>query len=316
MSSDDRVAATGYRLSATGYRRTSRWRRATGYSWLLILPPLLLTAFFSVYPFIVAVQTSAHRILLTRPAQQPYVGLDNFRDVLRVTEFQNAAVKTLVFMAMSVPAVTLVGLGVALLLNQRLPGFGLLRWIVLLPWAIPLVGAGTMWRLLLHGNTGALNGLLLELGVIDEYITWLSKPTLAMIAVTMAHVWREFPLAAILFLAGRQAIASELYEVARIDGAGTFALLRDVTLPLLRPTLFIVVVYETVISISVFDLLYVLTGGGPGSATTVISWYAYAVTFKFYNLGQGAALSLLMAVAILALILVYAFVLPTSEERR
>jgi multiple sugar transport system permease protein len=291
-------------------------RRAAAYSWLLILPPLLLTAFFSVYPFIVAIDASTHRILLTRPNQQPYIGLDNFRDVLRVPEFRDAAVKTAVFVAMSVPAVTLLGLGVALLLNQRLPGFGFLRWIVLLPWSIPLVGAGTMWRLLLHGNTGALNGLLLQLGAIDEYITWLSDPALAIVAVTMAHLWREFPLAAILFLAGRQAIASDLYDVARIDGAGAFALFRDITLPLLRPTLLIVLVYETVVSISVFDLLYVLTGGGPGSATTVIAWYTYATTFKFYNLGQGAALSLLMAAALLLLILVYTVVLPTREERR
>lgn len=283
---------------------------------MLILPPLLLTAFFSIYPFLVAIDASTHRILLSRPNREPYIGLDNFRDVLSTPQFRDAAVKTVVFAAMSVPAVTLLGLGVALLLNQRLPGFGLLRWIVLLPWAIPLVGAGTMWRLLLHGNTGALNGLLLELGIVDEYITWLSKPTLAMVAVMMAHLWREFPLAAILFLAGRQAIASELYEVARIDGAGALALFRDITLPLLRPTLLIVLIYETVISMSVFDLLYVLTGGGPGSATTVIAWYAYATTFKFYNLGQGAALSLLMAGAIFVLILVYAFVLPSQEERR
>jgi len=307
MRNHDRLSAIGYRLSA---------RRSTAYSWLLILPPLALTAFFSIYPFIVAVDASTHRILLTRPKKQPYIGLDNFREVLRVAEFRDAAVNTAVFAAMTVPAVTLLGLGVALLLNQRLPGFGLLRWIVLLPWAIPLVGAGTMWRLLLHGNTGALNGLLLELGIIDEYITWLSRPTLAMVAVTMAHLWREFPLAAILFLAGRQAIASELYDVARIDGAGAFALFRDITLPLLRPTLLIVLVYETVVSMSVFDLLYVLTGGGPGSATTVLAWYTYATTFKFYNLGQGAALSLLMAAAILVVIVLYTYILPAKEERR
>lgn len=303
MSRNRPRPAIGYRLSALT-------------PWLLILPPLLLTAFFSVYPFIVAVDASTHRILLTRPKRQPYVGLDNFRDVLRVAEFRDAAVKTLVFVALSVPAVTLLGLAVALLLNQRLPGFGLLRWLVLLPWAIPLVGAGTMWRLLLHGNSGALNGVLLQLGIIHEYVTWLSKPTLAMVSVAMAHLWREFPLAAILFLAGRQAIPAELYEVARIDGAGGFALFRDITLPLLRSTLLVVLVYETVVSMSVFDLIFVLTGGGPGSATTVIAWYAYATTFKFYNLGQGAALSLLMAVAILILILVYTFALPVQEERR
>jgi multiple sugar transport system permease protein len=282
--------------------------------WIVILPALVLVGLFSVYPFIFAVQLSLHRVLLSRPDRAPFVGLGNYLDVILVPEFQLAAAKTAMFTAITVPAVAALGLGVALLLNQRLRGFGILRWVVLLPWAVPLVAAGIIWRLLLHGSYGALNGLLLQIGLVDQYITWLSDPGLALYGVALAHVWREFPLAAILFLAGLQTIPSELHEAALADGAGAWARFRHISAPLLRPSLLVVLVYETVISIGIFDMIFVLTGGGPGSATTVISWYAYASTFKFSNLGQGAALSILMAIGMLILIVVYVRVLPSRDE--
>lgn len=283
--------------------------------WLVVLPALILVGLFSLYPFIFAVQLSLHRVLLSRPDRAPFVGLGNYLDVLLVPEFQLAAAKTALFTGITVPAVAALGLGAALLLNQRLRGFGVLRWLVLLPWAVPLVAAGIIWRLLLHGSYGALNGLLLQVGLVDQYVPWLSDPNLAMYGVAMAHIWREFPLAAILFLAGLQTIPTDLHEAALADGAGALARFRYVSLPLLRPSILIVLVYETVISIGIFDMIFVLTGGGPGSATTVISWYAYASTFKFSNLGQGATLSILMTIGMLILILVYVRALPSREER-
>jgi ABC-type sugar transport system permease subunit len=209
----------------------------------------------------------------------------------------------------------LLGLGVALLLNQRLRGMALLRWIILLPWAVPLVAAGVMWRLLVHGNFGALNGMLFQLGLIDSYIPFLSNPQLALGTVAVAQVWREFPLAAILVLAGLQTVPAELYEAANIDGASALARFRHITLPLVRPSLLVVLVYETMTAVAVFDLVYVLTGGGPGNATTLFSWFAYAASFKLLNLGQGAALSLMMAVGLILLIVAYLRLLPTEGER-
>jgi multiple sugar transport system permease protein len=290
-------------------------RTASGlYRWGSVTPVVVLIALFTLFPLLYALFTSLQRVLLTQPESSPFVGLENYADVLGEAAFANAAKNTLWFAAVSVPLVTTVGLAVALLLNQRIKGFGILRVLVLLPWSIPLVSAGIMWRLLLHGNFGALNGALLQLGVIDSYTAWLSSPKLAMWSVIVVHVWREFPLPAILFLAALQTIPTDVIDAAKVDGAGAWSRFRHVVLPLLKGPLLIVLVYETMIAIAVFDLVYVLTGGGPGSATTLISWFAYAVSFKFLNLGQGAALSFLISAAILVLIVAYIRILRLQED--
>jgi multiple sugar transport system permease protein len=284
---------------------TLRATRPRLYSWATVAPVLAIIALFTIFPFGFAAVTSLRRVLLTAPGATPFVGLDNYAEVLSNSTFRTAAGKSLVFSAITVPLVSGVGMAVALLLNQRLRGFGMLRALVLLPWSIPLVSAGIIWRLLLHGNFGALNGLLFQLGLIETYVPWLSHSTLALLSVIVAHVWREFPLPAILFLAGLQTIPRDVVDAAKVDGAGAWERFRFITLPLLKAPLLIVLVYETMIAIAVFDLIYVLTGGGPGSATTVISWYAYAESFKFLDLGHGAALSFLLSAVLLALIAVY-----------
>src|SRR3989454_2492138 len=291
-----------------------RWANGVpAHPWLTVAPVLALVALFTIFPFIYAAVTSTRQMILTLPDQTPFVGLKNYLDVLQDASARQAAVNAVVFSVVAVTAVTLLGLLVALLLNQPIQGFGILRALVLLPWAIPLVSAGIIWRLLLHGDFGALNGLLLQLGVVHDYMSWLSSPNLAMYAVALAHIWREFPLPAILFLAGLQLIPGDIVDASRVDGAGLWARFRNITLPYLRAPLLIVLVYETMISVSVFDLVYVLTGGGPGSATTLFSWYAYATTFTFLNPGQGAALSFIMAAFLLALIIMFLRIARVDE---
>jgi len=284
------------------------------YRWGSVAPVVALIALFTLFPLAYAAWTSVRGVLLTQPGSTPFVGSDNYADVIRGSAFHGAARNSLLFTAVTVPLVTVLGLAVALLLNQRLPGVGALRVLVLLPWSIPLVSAGIMWRLLLHGNFGALNGALLQLGIVDHDIPWLSSPRLAMWSVVAAHLWREFPLPAVLFLAGLQTIPTSVLDAARVDGAGTWQRFRFVILPLLKAPLLIVLVYETMIAIAVFDLVYVLTGGGPGTATTLISWLAYVITFRFLNLGQGAALSFLISLAILALISLYIRIVRVEGE--
>lgn len=294
---------------------TARGAGSSGpYRIATLAPVLLLVGLFTVFPFVYAAVTSTHKVLLTLPGQTPFVGLKNYLDVLSDGSTQIAVRNTALFTGLTVPCVTVLGLLVALLLNQPIRGFGVLRALVLLPWAIPLVSAGIIWRLLLHGDFGALNGLLLQVGAVHSYVPWLSSPHLAMYAVIVAHVWREFPLPAILFLAGLQVIPGEVVDASTVDGAGVWARLRYVTLPYLRGPLLIVLVYETMISISVFDLVYVLTGGGPGTATSLFSWYAYAASFTFLNLGQGAALSFIMAAALLGLIVAYLRLVRVGED--
>jgi multiple sugar transport system permease protein len=290
------------------------FRRSRLYTWGTVLPVLALVALFTLFPFVYAAVNSTRQRILTIPAHQPFVGLRNYEQVISSDTFDVAARNTLVFALLTVPTVTVLGLAVAVLLNQRVRGFGVLVALVLLPWSIPLVSAGIIWRLSLHGNFGSLNGLLLDLGIIDSYIPWLSDSGKAMFSVAVAHIWREFPLPAILFLAGLQTIRPEILEAARLDRATAWQRFRYVTLPLLKAPLLIVLVYETMIAISVFDLVYVLTGGGPGTSTTLFSWYAYTSTFKSLNLGHGAALSFLMTAVLTVAIVVYMRILRVREE--
>lgn len=284
------------------------------YRAITILPVLAVVGLFTLFPFAYAAVTSTRRILLTMPGSTPFIGLRNYAQVLHDSATHVALANTGVFAALTVPSVIILGFLVALLLNQQVKGFGILRAIVLLPWSIPLVSAGIIWRLLLHGDFGALNGLLYQAGVTHGYIAWLSTPRLAMYAVAFAHVWREFPLPAILILAGLQVIPGDVVEAAKVEGAGTWARFWHIMLPWLKGPLLVILVYETMISLSVFDLVYVLTGGGPGSATTLFSWLTYAATFTFLNLGHGAALSFIMATLVLAFIAVYLRLIRVEEH--
>jgi ABC-type sugar transport system permease subunit len=301
-------AVAGQRARA----RESRLGRR-GYSWMTLAPALALVALFTLFPVAYSAWTSVHRHVLVLQ-DRPYVGLRNYQNAIEDPLFVDSIRSSLIFVAFAVPLVTLAGLLVALLLNQRVRGFAILLVLVLLPWSIPTVSAGITWRLLLHGDFGAIDGFLYRIGAIDEYIQWLSSPNLAMASVIGVHIWREFPLPAILFLAALQTIPPELSEAARLDRANAWERFRYVTLPHLKAPLLIVLVYETIIALSVFDLVYVLTGGGPGSATTLLSWFTYTATFKYLNFGQGAALSFIMAAVLVVFIVVYMRIVRVREE--
>src|SRR2546428_7284219 len=174
-----------------------RWANGVpAHPWLTVAPVLALVALFTLFPFIYAAVTSTRQMILTLPDQTPFVGLKNYLDVLQDASARQAAVNAVVFSVVAVSLKKLLGLLVALLLNQPIRGFGILRALVLLPWAIPLVSAGIIWSLLLQGDFGAFNGLLLQLCIVHDYMSWLSSPNLAMYAVALAHVCRWVPFRA------------------------------------------------------------------------------------------------------------------------
>jgi ABC-type sugar transport system permease subunit len=256
---------------------------------------------------------SFYRYLLTRPGDHPFVGFQNFVNVTTSYYFKNSITVTAVYSIAAVIGVILFGLGVALLLNSKIKIAGPLKVVILLPWALPAVVSGLLWKWILNADFGILNGILYALGLIDNYIPFLADPTLAKISLIMAHIWKEGPLVAIFFLAGLQLIPEELYESAKIDGGGGWRIFRLITLPLLLPVLLVVAVYETMTAILTFDTIYVMTGGGPADATALISWFAYAEIFKSLNLGHGVALAIIIALITLVLILLYLRVLRTEE---
>jgi len=292
-------------------RRTEIATRAESrYAYLTLLPVLLIMAAFSLYPIGYSVYLSLHKEVLTDPLNSPFVGFQNFSDVLHSYYLTSSLVSTAAFMAMAVPGVMIFGLLSALLLNEAFAGARILRVAILLPWAMPAVVSGIVWRWLLNGDYGLVNSALFQLGIIPDYIPWLSQPALARVGLAVAHVWREGPL-----LAGLQTISPDLYSAAAVGGAGRVAAFRRITLPLLRPTIVIVLIYETIVAATTFDLVYVMTGGGPADATSLISWFAYAEVFKFLDLGTGAALAFLIALVLLGVIILYLRILR-SEERR
>ena len=283
------------------------------YPYVTVLPVMVVVALFTVYPLVYSVHLSLHENVLTRPLDNDFVGLQNFREVVTGYYFWRSLWSTAVFAAMAVLAVTLYGLGTSLLLNQVVLGSALLKVVVLLPWAIPAVISGIIWRWIFDGDYGVLNGLLLVSGAVGRYVPWMSHTITARLCMVVAHVWKQGPLAAVFLLAALQVIPVEVYDAAHIDGAGRFKAFRFVTLPYLKATLALVLIYETIVAIATFDLVYVMTGGGPADATAIIGWYAYTEIFRFLNLGHGAALAIILGVLLLALVGVYLRALRSDE---
>jgi multiple sugar transport system permease protein len=286
---------------------------ARAYPYVTVLPVMLVVALFTIYPLLYSVDLSLHENVLTRPLENDFVGLQNFREVVTGYYFWRSLGSTAIFAVMAVLAVTLYGLGTALLLNQPVLGSAVLKVVVLLPWAIPAVISGIIWRWIFDGDYGVLNGLLLASGRIDRYVPWMSNILSARACLVVAHVWKQGPLAAVFLLAALQVIPVELYDAVRIDGAGRWNAFRFVTLPYLRATLALVLIYETIVAVATFDLVYVMTGGGPADATAIIGWYAYTEIFRFLNLGHGAALAIILALLLLGMVVLYLRALRWEE---
>ncbi|MCE3246943.1 MAG: permease component of ABC-type sugar transporter [Geminicoccaceae bacterium] len=292
------LAAPTKALTRVGYERP-------GFAFLLNTPALVALILLAAYPIVSSAWMSLHKYSLKRPRIFEFIGLENFRQLLDSDEFWSALWITLKFTGLVVALVTLLGLLIALLLNRRFPGSSLLRTLLLIPWAIPPVVNGLMWQWIYDSKVGALNGLLVSLGLLSDYRGWLSDSTSALIALVWADVWNLVPLAVILLLAALQRIPDELYDAARVDGAGPLQMFRYVTFPWLAQALLIVLILQTMAAIRAFDVIYVLTAGGPGNATTTLTWQTFLTTFESLNFGLGNAYAWTVSIITLSLALFY-----------
>lgn len=281
---------------------------------LLNAPALIAIFLLAGYPILYSAWISLHNYNLKRPQRFDFIGLDNYASILESPEFWSSLWITVQFTFLVVSTVTVLGVGIALLLNQPFRGRAALRTLILLPWAIPPVVNGLMWQWIYDSKIGALNGLLVALGVISEYRGWLSDPTSALLALVFADVWNVLPLAVILLLAALQKIPGELYESARMDGAGPIQLFWYVTFPWLAQTLLVVLILQTLSAIRAFDIIYVLTAGGPGTATTTLTWKTYLTTFENLDFGLGNAYAYAVSLITFGFALVYFRVLYRRGE--
>lgn len=287
----------------------SRWRaliarrfnyeaRSAG---LFILPVMSVLALVAVFPIFYSFYTSLFRLKLTRPQRVPFVWFDNYLSVLSDELFWASVLRTVYFTLMSVSAITVLAVAIALLLNETFRGRRFISAMLLIPWAIPTVANGLLWKWIYDSGYGALNGLLYQLGFIDSYITWLGDADKTLVLIANAFVWKEVPLAAILILVTMKSIPADLYRAAKVDGANILQRFVHITLPSLKPGFMLVIIYETMMAIRHFDLFFLLTEGGPAEASHVVSWQIYVETFRNLSFGTGSAMSYLLAIVTFAL---------------
>lgn len=291
--------------SGNGQARATRACYGANYEarwgWALLLPALVVIGALSIVPLARAIYSSFRQ---TSPLLPPkFIGLDNYYAVIESGAFFTAWRVTLQFTAITVAMTTVLAMISASALNSSFRGSSIVKPLVLLPWAVPGVIAGVIWRWMFNNNYGAINTILHALGVIDEYVYWLSKPTLAMLAACIAQTWSLLPLSIILILAALQNIPDEQYEAAHLDGANSLQLYRYVTFPHIRTSVVIVALYNSLMGLTAYDIVYTLTAGGPGTATSVISYFTWTISFTHLNIGQGAALATIIALVSIVFII-------------
>lgn len=274
-------------------------------AFVLNSPAILLLLVMVLYPILYSAWLSLHQYNLRRPRAVEFIGLANYIEIFSTPQFWNAARITLIFSIGSIGTTVLLGTLLALLLNERFPGRSVLRAIALIPWAIPPVVNGLVWQWLFEGQNGLINHILMSVGVIDSYHAWLAHPTTALPALVIAQVWNHVPFVAIVMLAALQTIPGELYDAARVDGANVFQRFWYVTFPWLSHSLLLVLITQTMVALRTFDIVYVLTGGGPGDSTTVIAWLTYVTTFSFTDFGKGNAYAYIIALVTMTLSILY-----------
>ena len=271
----------------------------------LIAPAGLIMGVLLAYPVLRGITLSFFDTRLLRYAQGRFIGLDNYVRLASDPYFWNSVWVTLVYSAAVTASTYAVGLGLALLLNRRMPGRGLLRTIIIMPWAIPEVVAVLIFVWLLDAQYGVINYVLVEAGLLRAPAAWLSDADLAMPALVLVTCWQQFPLAMLILLAGLQTVPRELYEAAMSDGAGRWAVFRHVTMPGLRSVNLVLVLMLVLNSFRRVTVIYAMTAGGPARATETLSILTYNTAFQYQRLGYAAAVGTMLLLILLVLSLVY-----------
>ncbi len=274
-------------------RRLSGWRKQQLAGWLFLLPAIAYLLFAFALPIVYNVMLSFER---TSPAtiadfSAPFAGLSNYRAILHDSTSRTAIVHTFEFTAGSLLGQFVIGFGLALLFNLRFPGRTIARSLVIVPWLLPLIVTGVIFKFLFQAEGGAVNQLLTELGLAHDPIQWLNDPQLALWTLLIANIWLGVPFFTLLLYSALQDVPAEVREAAIIDGAGPWQRLRLVIVPIVLPVIEVSLLLGFVFTVKVFDLVIGLTGGGPANSTQLITTWSYNLSFQTFSFGQGAALN-------------------------
>lgn len=265
----------------------------------LVAPAMIILIVLLALPTLLTLVYSLHDVPASGSSFGPFVGLENFTIIFSSPVFWRSAQVTLTFSVGFVILSTVIGLAMAMLLNQRFIGRGLARALLIIPWATPWLVIGILWKWFADGSVGGLNAVLMMLGLTSDYHPFLSDPNTALPITVLAAVWRQASFAGILLLAGLQTLPEELNEAAQLDGANWWQRFTNITLPWLRPVLITVTVFNVIYAFLQFDVVFAMTQGGPGDTTQVLSILIYRQLFVNTNIGLGSALAVILGVVAL-----------------
>lgn len=283
--------------------------------WLLIAPTAILLAAFMYYPMVGTVIESFYQTSFINPRPQ-FAGWAIYEKVLASREFSEILWNSVIWTLGVVLLQNVLGFLVALLLNQGLPAQGLLRAIVLLPWILPGVVTAILWRFMYDPQLGLINSILIRLGLLEDNVAWLAESRTAMAAVIFAAVWKGFPFSTLIYLAALQNVDREQIEAATIDGAGPLRRLIDVTLPAIRDVVAVNVVLTMILTFNYFDLVWVLTRGGPQNATHIFPTRIFETGFGQFRFGEAAAYGVFSILVLAVLVAFYVIVQRAGAARR
>ncbi|WP_313557668.1 carbohydrate ABC transporter permease [Agrobacterium cavarae] len=273
--------------------------------YLLLLPSLLLLFLVVAYPTIYGFFISVREMRLTRPGLNGWVGMKHYVAMMSDRVFWISLKNTAIWVVAAVTIEMALGFVAALALNRNLPGTKIFGILILLPYFLPNVVAGHMWALLLDPRLGVINDILVRLGILSTYKAWFADPNTALAATILVEAWHGFPFFALLFLAGLKGIPEDLYKAAAVDGAGAFTKFRLITVPMLKTVITAAVILRVISLVNSPDLLLVLTGGGPGNSTQVLSLYAFQTAYRDFNFGYAGALSVVMFFILMVFATIY-----------
>lgn len=273
-------------------------------AWIMMAPAIIMLLIIAVYPVLRTVWLSLHEMVLTDPGSgYPFIGLENYINIFKDERALDSILFTLKFTVTTVFFELIIGFTAALVMNKAFRGKGLVRAAILIPWAIPTSVSALMWKFIYNDQYGLFNDILYKLGIIDSYQAWLSTADGSFMALVITDVWKTAPYMALLILAGLQMIPEDLYEAAKIDGANVFQRFRYVTLPNVKGTVLVALLFRTLDAFRVYDLVSVMTGGA--NNTESVSLYAYNNLMKFLDFGYGSALAVIVFVIVFIISLIY-----------
>ncbi len=315
-SSQLTAAASPNLASSRGTPATPRLnpgQRERLFGYALLLPTLLVLALVILYPLIDGFRISLMKMKITSVAEPRFIGIENYIDLFQDEKFWFTLRTTAIWTVSNVVAQIVLGLALAVLLNERLKARGLYRSIALIPYIVPSVAAALIWRWMYDGSSGIINAILYRLGIIDSYVAWLGEVNTALPAVIIESVWKGTPFVMIMLLAGLQTVSPEYYEAAAMDGASAWHRFRDITLPLLRPALAVATVLTTVYTVNNFNAIWLMTQGGPLGSTEILFTWAYKLAFDRFDFGMAAAVSVVLFGILAIFASIYIFLVEREE---